>query len=38
MDATHKAFVGNNLNHILIDGGHTVATFLIWGALIGVWD
>ena len=26
MDATHKAFTGNNLTHFLIDGGHTVAS------------
>lgn len=38
MDATHKAFSGNNLTHFLIDGGHTVITFLIWGAIIGAWD
>ncbi len=38
MDATHKAFTGNNLKHFLIDNGHTVITFLILGAIIGVWD
>jgi hypothetical protein len=38
MDATHKAFAGNNLRHFLIDNGHTAINFLILGAIIGVWD
>lgn len=38
MDATHKAFAGNNLKHYLIDNSHTVITFLIVGAIIGIWE
>ena len=38
MDATHKAFAGNNLKHFMIDNGHTAINFLILGAIIGVWD
>ncbi|MDA1258957.1 MAG: DUF1761 domain-containing protein [Chloroflexi bacterium] len=38
MDATHKSFAGNNLKHFLIDNIHTVITFLIFGAIIGVWE